>query len=151
MADISEALALEIVDLWELTAERERYFDTERARGRRETLRECADLLGMLAMRRFPGSEWPPVFDMPTRVCTLSDTGAELGATTDLKTARGGLQCAIIAKWAGAFTPVDAVRIDFVDGSAIIPCHRIIGLSPAWVDVLHLDFESVAALREARI
>ena len=151
MADISESLAQEIADLWHDTAERERDFIGERARGRRETLRECADLLRMMASRPGPRVDGPPASHMPVRVCTLSATGAELGATTTLEMARGGLQCAIIAKWSGTFSPVDAVRIDFVDGSTIIPCHRIIGLPPAWVDVLHLDFESVAALREAGI
>ncbi len=47
MADISKFMAEELADAWELAAES----DTNKSPLRRETLRECADMIRMLANR----------------------------------------------------------------------------------------------------
>ena len=155
MADISEAVALDIVDLWLDAVVRERDVPGERARGRRETLMECADLLGRMAMRRRPPVRIVvPSRDRPVRVCTLDETGQEMGSTTSLRITGERLQCVIFMGWSGSSSRrIDALRIEFMDGSALFPARRIIGLdvTRGWIETLNLDFESWPAIREARI
>lgn len=70
MTDISRALALEIAETWETTAEME----GDSKPGRRETLRECADMLRMLADR--PILTCP--HSAPLRFCAYRPDGVEV-------------------------------------------------------------------------
>ena len=80
MTDISKALALEIAETWETQAQMEQNVP----QGRRSTLRECADVLRMLANRIEPTDLWCP-HSKPLRYCEFRPehlTGCAIGLPT---------------------------------------------------------------------